>query len=235
MTGIGLHHRQIRGIASRQQGQRTDGSSAVILAPTIGVDPLGQTAGGVRHDQCGLGAIVRRRGGVGPHDGQRDGNIRGDSVTPAFETQDATAGLGSTDRPTQGLARVAGEKRHGTRARTRSQNDIIDGQHAGRWRASGDVGHQNLIGRKRRYVIMIHGRRPGMINPPAHPGGSEIPGPGAVERTEIRCPEVGCLRLQRGGQGHQQCQGNRRERGSNGKQVNHLNFYVLDFLKVFFM
>lgn len=217
--GVSLDHRHVLGIAGCHQSQRTDGRSSVGLAPSFRVDPLCETLGGVGHDQRGLGTTVGHRGRVGAHDGQGDGHIGGDPFTPALEAQHAVvAGLGVADRPAHALARVGGEERHGTRARARAQNHVVDGHHPGGRRVRGHSGHQNLIGRKQRDIIYIHGRRPRVIDPPAHPGGPQVPGPGAVDRAEVRGREVRRLGPERGWQGQQQCQRDHREHDASRKR-----------------
>ena len=181
VPGILLQHRHICGIAGGQQSERADGFPAIkIFAPPIGFEPLRKTLGGVGHDRGGLGTIVGRSVRESTHDGQGDGDISDGSRTPALESENALAGLGLAYRPAEALARVAGEERHGTLARAHTEDHVVDGHHSGGWRAVGYGGHQNLVGSKRRDIIMIHGRRPGVINPSAHSAGPQIPGPGAA-------------------------------------------------------
>ena len=189
--GMCLDHRHILGIAGCHQGQRADGRTSAGLAPSLRVDPLCEILGGVGHDQRGFGTIVGHRIRVGAHERQGDGHIGGNPGTPALDAQDSVvAGLGVADRPAHALARVGGEERHGIRARACAQNHVVNSQHPGGRSAGGYAGHQNLIGSKQRAIIIIHGRRPGVINPPAHPGRPQVPSPGAVECTEIRGREV---------------------------------------------
>ncbi|MBJ7255937.1 MAG: hypothetical protein JHC69_03965 [Akkermansiaceae bacterium] len=154
--------------------------------------------GGVGHDQSGFGTIVGHCVRVGAHEGHGDGHITSDPRAPALEAQHSVvAGLGSSDRPAHALARVSGEERHDTRARTRAQNHVVNGQHPGGRCVGGNAGHQNLKGRKQRDIIYIHGRRPGVINPPAHPSRPQVPSPGTVDRGKIRGCEVRRLGPQR--------------------------------------
>ena len=166
------------------------------------------------HDPRGLGTGIGRCVGVGSQVdpgswGYINGNVCGDSGTPAFETQNAIDGLRRSDRPAQTFAGIAGEKRHGTAARTRTQNHVVHLQNPCRRRAGGHGRHQDLIRRKRRDPILIRSRRPGMIDPPAHPGGTQIVGLSPIDRGKIGHGKVRCGGQERERRGQQQGQSDR--------------------------